>query len=320
LSFELMQISKKLKIALDETRMLVLGVQILIGFQFRSVFQDAFDALPAWSRYLDGLATLLMVCTLGLLILPGPYHRIVEEGNSSGRFHALVGAMGSWALAPFALSIGLTVGITCERIWGVFGGLFAGAAAGVIAGYLWYGLGGFNKRSEGNRERVMSRNDLEKVEDPGLHQKIDAMLTEARIILPGAQALLGFQLAIVLTEAFEKLDPAVKSVHGIALLLVCLSVLLLMSPAAYHRIVYAGEDSAQFHKVGSWLVTLSTIPLALGLAADVFVVAAKIWPSTDLPVMAGLFSLVFLVICWHLLPLVARATKKAMRANNRVPV
>jgi hypothetical protein len=321
LSFELMQISKKLKIALDETRMLVLGVQILIGFQFRSVFQDSFDALPAWSRYLDGLATLLMVCTLGLLILPGPYHRIVEEGNSSGRFHALVGAMGSWALAPFALSIGLTVGITCERIWGVFGGVFAGAAAGLMAGYLWYGFGGFKKQSEGNRERVMSRNDLEKVEDPGLHQKIDAMLTEARIILPGAQALLGFQLAIVLTEAFERLEPAMKSFHGIALLLVCLSVLLLMSPAAYHRIVYAGEDSAQFHKVGSWLVTLSTIPLALGLAADVFVVATKIWPSTDAPVIAGLFSLVFLVICWHLLPLVVRATKKpAMRANNRVPV
>jgi hypothetical protein len=27
--------------------------------------------------------------TLALLILPGTYHRIVEEGNASGRFHAL---------------------------------------------------------------------------------------------------------------------------------------------------------------------------------------------------------------------------------------
>src|SRR4029453_18071390 len=177
-------------------------------------------------------------CTLGLLLLPGPYHRIVEEGNSSGHFHALVGAITSWALAPFALSIGIAVGITCERVWGVFGGLFAGAAAGWTAASLWYGLGGL-KRSEGNRERAMSRNDLEKVEDPGLHQKIDAMLTEARIILPGAQALLGFQLAIVLTEAFEKLESPVKSLHGVALLLVCLRVLLLMSPLVYHRIVFA---------------------------------------------------------------------------------
>jgi len=93
-----------------------------------------------------------------------------------------------------------------------------------------------------------------------------------------------------------------------------------MSPAAYHRIVYAGQDSAQFHKVGSWLVTLSTVPLALGLAADVFVVATKIWPSTSVPVMTAVLSLIFLVICWHFVPLVARAMKKpALRTNNSVP-
>jgi len=36
-----------------------------------------------------------------------------------------------------------------------------------------------------------------------LAKKIDQMLTEARVILPGAQALLGFQLAVILTQAFE---------------------------------------------------------------------------------------------------------------------
>ena len=30
------------------------------------------------------------------------------------------------------------------------------------------------------------------------------MLTEARVVLPGAQALFGFQLAIVLTQSFEQ--------------------------------------------------------------------------------------------------------------------
>src|SRR4029434_239310 len=107
-----MEISKKLKIALDETRMEVLGVQILLGFQFRSVFSSSFVSLHVWSSYLDGIATLLMVCTLGLLLLPGPYHRIVEEGNSSGRFHALVGGIAMWALAPFALSHLTGVGMT----------------------------------------------------------------------------------------------------------------------------------------------------------------------------------------------------------------
>jgi hypothetical protein len=35
-----MDLSKKVKLALDETRMLILGAQILLGFQFRGVFSD----------------------------------------------------------------------------------------------------------------------------------------------------------------------------------------------------------------------------------------------------------------------------------------
>ena len=40
------KLSDKVKTALDETRMLILGVQILVGFQFRTVFEDGFDQLP----------------------------------------------------------------------------------------------------------------------------------------------------------------------------------------------------------------------------------------------------------------------------------
>jgi hypothetical protein len=36
-----MELSKKIKLALDETRILILGVQILLGFQFRAVFSDS---------------------------------------------------------------------------------------------------------------------------------------------------------------------------------------------------------------------------------------------------------------------------------------
>jgi len=38
-----MELSKKVKVALDETRMLILGAQILLGFQFRGVFVDGYD-------------------------------------------------------------------------------------------------------------------------------------------------------------------------------------------------------------------------------------------------------------------------------------
>ena len=49
-----MSLSAKVKTSLDETRTLMLGAQILLGFQFHGAFQQRFDDLPpeakAWMR------------------------------------------------------------------------------------------------------------------------------------------------------------------------------------------------------------------------------------------------------------------------------
>ena len=42
-----MDLPNKTKMALDETRMMILGAQILLGFQLRSAFGEGFDQLPA---------------------------------------------------------------------------------------------------------------------------------------------------------------------------------------------------------------------------------------------------------------------------------
>ena len=58
------------KTALDETRMLVLGAQVLLGFEFSGVFRDGFECLPFHARYFDGIALLLLLVTAALLITP----------------------------------------------------------------------------------------------------------------------------------------------------------------------------------------------------------------------------------------------------------
>jgi uncharacterized protein DUF6328 len=87
------------------------------------------------------------------------------------------------------------------------------------------------------------------------------MLTEARVIIPGAQALLGFQLTVTLTRAFEQLPFESKLAHAAALCCIALSIILLMAPAALHRISFGGEDSADFLRIGS---VSAPLPLALG--------------------------------------------------------
>jgi hypothetical protein len=80
------------------------------------------------------------------------------------------------------------------------------------------------------------------------------MLVEARIIIPGGQALLGFQLTVTLTRAFEQLPASSKLTHVAALCAVAVAVILLMTPPALHRISFAGEDSVSFFRLGSWFV------------------------------------------------------------------
>jgi hypothetical protein len=48
-----MKLSDKVKLALEETRILILGAQILLGVGFRGVFAQRFDQLPPNTRYLD---------------------------------------------------------------------------------------------------------------------------------------------------------------------------------------------------------------------------------------------------------------------------
>ena len=51
-----MELTKKVKTALDETRMLIMGAQILVGFGFQGVFADAFNQLPTHARFVNAVA------------------------------------------------------------------------------------------------------------------------------------------------------------------------------------------------------------------------------------------------------------------------
>ena len=84
--------------------------------------------------------------------------------------------------------------------------------------------------------------------------------------LPGVQALLGFQLLAVLSQTFDSLPLASKLVHAAALGCISLTVILLVAPAAFHRIAFNGADCERFYRIGSRLVTTALFPLAFGLA------------------------------------------------------
>ncbi|HEV8520677.1 MAG TPA: DUF6328 family protein [Burkholderiales bacterium] len=133
------------------------------------------------------------------------------------------------------------------------------------------------------------------------------MLDEARMVLPGVQALLGFQLIAVFNQRFESLDFELQVIHLTALLLVTLSVVLVMAPAAYHRIVERDRISDYFVRLASLLIAGAMIPLAAGISLDIYVIARMVLASAALSaVVAGATILLFCSL-WFAFPLLRRA-------------
>jgi hypothetical protein len=120
------------------------------------------------------------------------------------------------------------------------------------------------------------------------------VLTESRVVLPGVQALLGFQFITVLTEAFDKLPDSSKYLHLLSLLLLALTTVLLIAPAAYHRIVEDGEDTEGFQRLAGRFVLAALVPLALAVSIDLFILTDKVTHSTPLAMaLGGLMLLIF---------------------------
>ena len=141
---------------------------------------------------------------------------------------------------------------------------------------------------------------------PNLHQKIDQMLTEARVILPGVQAMLGFQLIVIMTQAFERLPPSYQELHFVGLALAALSVVLLIALAAVHRLAFSGDDDARFHELGTTLMSAALIPLAFAIAADSAVAAWKLSESELVSIGAAIVVTCLLLGLWYALPLILR--------------
>jgi hypothetical protein len=301
-----MEIAKLVKTALEETRMLILGAQILLGFGLSGAFRNGFTDLPLHARYLDGVALLLMVVTVALLIAPETYHHYVEYNADTGRFHQLITRMAACALLPFALSLGIALFIVGEFISGLLVGVAAGCFFVSLGLGCWYGCPYLRRQQTGHAERATTACEQSMTQQTSLEQRITQMLTEARVVLPGVQALLGFQLVSVLTEAFDKLPMSSKLLHAASLACITIAVVLLMAPAAYHRIVFAGQDTEEVHAVGSRFIALATIPLALGIAGDIYVVLAKITASATIAALIAGAALLLLVGLWHIFPAIAR--------------
>jgi len=371
--------------AVGEARGLVLGAQVLLGFQFYAAFQEGFEALTVWSQAAKLAALGLMLLAVGLLVAPTAYHRIVEQGEGAEALRGFTSRVMFWALLPFALALGLDLFVAGSSVLGRKWAVAFGFAAAAAAFFFWYLLEFYHRRAradasaparprganalapptivpppietrpEGTRPgeegEGSTRGDLRaegdmatgvggRTAEPGggpaggvgdlgaeagtvplavgegvgagvsVGEKVGHVLAEARVVLPGAQAFLGFQLLAALAQGFAQLPAGAKYVHLFSIMMSALTIVLLMTPAAYHRIVERGEETEQFHRFASRFVVAAMVPLALGLSGDVYVVVRRVTDSQVLSIVSGLVSLALFWELWFGLTLYRRTQRR----------
>jgi hypothetical protein len=143
--------------------------------------------------------------------------------------------------------------------------------------------------------------------EESLEKRAEAAIEESRMVLPGIQALFGFQLIAGFNQGFEKLPAAEQHLHYASLILVALAIAIIMTPAAYHRIVEQGSVSLFFVSLISWLVAAAMAPLAVALGLEVYVVGTVIIEARGPSAAVAGVLVAVIVALWFVFPFAMRS-------------
>jgi len=292
-------LSEKVSTALQEVRILVLGSQILLGFQFHAIFQPKFATLSTPLQILDGVAYGLMLASVILFLSPSSFHRLAEHADDTARLHRFTTRIAAIGLLPLAACLGLDECLVATVIVGTSEAVTIGCLLSVAAIVAWYGIGLMRRR----KPRAAPS---EEVMHTPVSEKIRTLGTEIRVVLPGAQALLGFQFSAFFSDAFEHLTDASKAIHFASVTGMAIVVLLLMAPAAFHRIATGGDDTKEVNVFGSYSMLAAMLLLAASLAGEFYVVLATTTKSDVVAVSASLIAFAIAYGLWFAFPLLVR--------------
>ena len=106
------------------------------------------------------------------------------------------------------------------------------------------------------------------------------------------------------------LPQTAKVVHAIALCLIGMNVIVMMTPAALHRLSFGGEDSPRFFRLGSALVSVGPAFLAAGISMETYVVFLKALNTPQAAIAASIAALIVLTGFWYVWPLSLRQSSR----------
>ncbi|HEV8426098.1 MAG TPA: DUF6328 family protein [Actinomycetes bacterium] len=134
------RLDRELMELLQELRVVLPGVQVLLAFLLTAPFQQRFSQLPGSLRnaFFASIASATLATVL--LIAPSAHHRLRWRAGEKERLLRIGNQMALWGTVFLALAIVLALYVVTNVLFGSGLALLTAGAAVVVFGALWYVL------------------------------------------------------------------------------------------------------------------------------------------------------------------------------------
>lgn len=143
--------------------------------------------------------------------------------------------------------------------------------------------------SEQVRRQVAEEEQEESVKER-LEREHGELIQELRALIPGAEVLFGFLLAIRFTEAFDRISDAQRYVYYATLLSTATALVLFLATSAYHRLRFRAGDKDFALRKGNRDTIAGTVAAALAFTGVIYLVTDLTFGTAEAVVVALAFS------------------------------
>ncbi len=137
-------------------------------------------------------------------------------------------------------------------------------------------------------ERLQEEESAEELKER-LEREHNELLQELRSLIPGAEVLLGFLLAIAFTSQFSELDDTERYVYYGTLVSTAVALVLYLAPASYHRLRFREGDKDYMLRKGNREAIAGTVASSLALTGVLYLVTGFVFGTTEAVVVAIAF-------------------------------
>ena len=126
-----------------------------------------------------------------------------------------------------------------------------------------------------------------------LEREHGELLEELRSLIPGAEVLFGFLLAIRFTSQFGDLSDIQRYVYYVTLLSTAAALVFFLAPAAYHRVRFRTGDKEYMVKKGNREAIAGSVAISIAFTGVIYLVTDLVFGTVQaIVVAAGFFALI----------------------------